>query len=197
VADVDAVDLLRTLLDPDRVAVVGAIARVPRTSAEIAAGTGVGERDVVRTLGPLVQSRLVRRVASTDGSATDAYVLDADRWRDVARDLPQAAPVHPRIGFGMTDDEREVLARFFTGERLEGLPAQRSKRLVVLERLALEFEPGERYLEPEVNAKLGRFNPDHSTLRRALVDEGYLDREPGEVAGRSTVVYWRSGGRLA
>jgi hypothetical protein len=197
VVDVDAVDLLRTLLDPDRVAVVGAIARVPRTSVEIAVGTGVGERDVVRTLGPLVQSRLVRRVASGDGSGTDAYVLDADRWRGVARDLPQAPPVHPRIGFGMTDDEREVLARFFTGERLESLPAQRSKRLVVLERLALEFEPGEKYLEPEVNARLGRFNPDHSTLRRALVDEGYLDREPGEVAGRSTVVYWRSGGRLA
>jgi hypothetical protein len=195
--DVDAVDLLRTLLDPDRVAVVGAIARVPRTSTEIAGVTGVRERDVVRTLGPLVQARLVRRVSSGGRSAADAYVLDEDRWRSVAHDLPQAAPVHPRIGFGMTADEREVLGRFFAGEHLESLPSQRSKRLVVLERLALEFEPGERYVEPEVNAALGRFNPDHSTLRRALVDEGFLDREPAEVAGRSTVVYWRSGGRIA
>lgn len=156
--------------------------------------TGVGERDLLRTLGPLVPSGFVRRVASEDGSTTDAYVLDADRWRRVARQLPQAAPVHPLIGFGMTADEREVLARFFVGERLESLPSQRSKRLVVLERLALEFEPGERYLEPEVDKVLGRFDTDHSTLRRALVDEGFLDREPGEVAGRSAVVYWRSGG---
>ncbi|MTV24268.1 DUF2087 domain-containing protein [Nitriliruptoraceae bacterium ZYF776] len=98
----------------------------------------------------------------------------------------------------MTEDERAVLGRFFQGERLASLPAQRAKRLVVLERLALEFEPGERYLEPEVNARLGRFDEeDPTTLRRALVDEGFLDREPVTTdEGRSSVVYWRSGGRL-
>jgi hypothetical protein len=68
------------------------------------------------------------------------------------------------------------------------LPAHRSKRLVVLERLALEFEPGRRYEEAEVNALLGRIHPDHATLRRALVDESFLDRAEGR--------YWRSGGRV-
>lgn len=193
----DPLDLLRALLDPDRVAVIGAVAHRPHTSAEVAAATGVAERDVVRTLAPLVQAELVARVGGSGPTTPDAYVLDAVRWRAVARDLPQAAPVHPRIGFGMTDEEREVLARFFTGERLSSLPAQRNKRLVVLERLALEFEPGRRYPEPEVNATLARFNADHSSLRRALVDEGFLDREPAEVSGRSTVVYWRSGGRVS
>lgn len=192
----DALDLLRTLLDPDRLTVVGAVARVPRSTAEVAAETGVPERDVLRTLGPLVHAGYVRRV---DGEgATDAYLLDEVAWREVAQQLPQAPPVDPRIGFGMTEDERGVLARFFTGERLEGLPAQRGKRLVVLERLALEFEPGERYLEPEVNDRLARFNDDYTSLRRALVDEGFLDREPGvNDEGRSTVTYWRAGGRIA
>jgi hypothetical protein len=195
---VDALDLLRTLLDPDRLAVVGSVARGPRTVAEIVAATGVTERDVLRTLGPLVQAGYVRRVvAGDDGDGSDAYHLDVVAWRQVARSLPHAPPVHPRVGFGMTDDEREVLARFFTGERLDGLPAQRAKRLVVLERLALEFEVGERYAEPEVNARLARFHADHSSLRRALVDEGFLDREPGTTAeGRSTITYWRAGGRL-
>jgi hypothetical protein len=192
---VDPVDLLRTLLDPDRLAVIGAIARAPRTSDEVARTTGVRDRDVLRTLGPLVQGGYVQRVAAEDEG--DAYVLDAVAWRGVARHLPQAAPVHPRIGFGMTDDEREVLARFFTGEHLDGLPRQRAKRLVVLERLALEFEPGQRYAEPEVNERLGRFNDDHTSLRRALVDEGYLAREPGELDdGRATAIYWRAGGRV-
>jgi dephospho-CoA kinase len=99
---------------------------------------------------------------------------------------------------GMTEDERRILARFFEGDRLTHLPAARSKRLVVLERLALEFEPGERYPEAEVNRRLRRFDDDHSTLRRALVDEGLLGREPGtDRAGRATQFYWRSGGRLA
>lgn len=192
---VDATDLLRTLLDPDRLAVVGAIARTPRTTAELTKLTGVAERDVRRTLAPLVQASLVRREGACD--VPDAYVIDAVMWSGMAQQLPQAPPVDARIGFGMTEDERQVLARFFVGEHLPSLPSQRTKRLVVLERLALEFEPGERYPEAEVNRRLQRFNDDHSTLRRALVDEGLLDREPGaDDRGRNTVVYWRAGGRV-
>jgi hypothetical protein len=65
----------------------------------------------------------------------------------------------------------------------------RDDREVVLERLALEFEPGVRYPESEVNEVLHRFHDDHVTLRRLLVDEGLLDRAAGE--------YWRSGGRIS
>jgi hypothetical protein len=60
--------------------------------------------------------------------------------------------------------------------------------LIILERLALEFEPGVRYPEREVNRILRPFHDDHITLRRYLVDEGFLSRERGE--------YWRSGGRV-
>jgi hypothetical protein len=137
---------------------------------------------VVRTLAPLVQAGLVER---RDGR----YTLVPEGWRDIARDLPQPPPPSPRVAFGMTDDEARALAPFFQGDRLVELPAARSKRLVVLERLALEFEPGVRYPESEVNEVLHRFHDDHVTLRRLLVDEGLLDRAAGE--------YWRSGGRIS
>jgi DNA-binding MarR family transcriptional regulator len=65
---VDATDLLRTLLDPDRLAVLGCIARAPRTTAQVGAATGVAERDVLRTLGPLVQEGYVRRVEDPAGA---------------------------------------------------------------------------------------------------------------------------------
>jgi len=178
---VDPLDLLRLLLDPDRLAVVGDVVAVPRTSAELAARHQRSAEDVLRTLAPLVQGGLVHH---RDGT----YHLDTDAWRAQARELPRTTPPSPRVAFGMTEEEGEVLARYFTGDRLRELPAQRSKRLVVLERLALEFEPGVRYDEPQVNALLRRFHPDHATLRRQLVDEGYLDRSAGE--------YWRSGGRV-
>ena len=58
----------------------------------------------------------------------------------------------------------------------------------MLERIALEFEPGRRYDETEVNTIVGAFFTDHASLRRYLVDEGFLDREPGD--------YWRAGGRV-
>ena len=58
----------------------------------------------------------------------------------------------------------------------------------MLERVALAFEPGVRYDELEVNTIVGAFHVDHASLRRYLVDEGFLSREGG--------VDWRSGGRV-
>lgn len=94
----------------------------------------------------------------------------------------------PSIGYGMTDDERLVLSRFFQARTLVKIPTARAKRLIVLERLALEFELGRRYPEAAVNDILRPFHSDVAALRRSLVDEGFLDRDHGE--------YWRSGGRV-
>ena len=82
-----------------------------------------------------------------------------------------------------------MLRTFFRGGRLVAIPTQQSKKLVVLDRLAQEFEVGRRFAEREVNAVLRRFHDDVAALRRYLVDEGFLDRDAGE--------YWRSGGRTA
>jgi hypothetical protein len=178
---VDSVDFLKFVLDPRRLAVVGVIAARPADVGTICERTGQRERDVVATLAPLVQAGVVARTGPQ-------YELRAEALRELAADLPQPQPPDRRIFYGMTADERAVLGRFFRGERLVEIPTQRSKRLVVLERLALDFEPGVRYPEPEVNAVLGRYHADYAALRRHLVDEGLLDRSGGE--------YWRSGGRV-
>jgi hypothetical protein len=87
-----------------------------------------------------------------------------------------------------SDDEESVLRAFFRDGRLTEIPAREAKRRIVLERIALEFEPGLDYDERTVNAIVGRFFPDHAALRRYLVDEGFLDRDHGR--------YWRTGGRV-
>jgi hypothetical protein len=88
------------------------------------------------------------------------------------------------------DDVRDLAAKvdraFWEGQRLRALPAKRSKRLLVLDRLAQLFEPGVAFPEPVVNERLARAHPDYAMLRRSLVDEGFLTRELGW--------YWRTGG---
>ena len=81
-----------------------------------------------------------------------------------------------------------VLKTFFRAGRLTEIPTKEAKRRIVLERIALEFEPGRRYTEQEVNVLVGAFFNDYASLRRYLVDEGFLDRDHG--------VYWRAGGRV-
>lgn len=174
------------LLDPDRLAVAGALAARPMTTDELVTSTGRDRRVVLVAIGDLRGAGLV----DTDH---DRYVLDVDALRRLARDAAEAElPMDPVIGFGMTDDERQVLGRYFSARVLNEIPVQRAKRLVVLQRLALEFDVGRHYTESEVNEILGAFHPDWSTLRRGLVDEGFLDREPRGGGN----LYWRSGGRV-
>ena len=70
--------------------------------------------------------------------------------------------------------------------RIVQIPRQRKKRLLLLDVLAQEFEPGVRYTEKEVNDILARFHGDTAALRRYLVDEEFMDRDAG--------IYWRAGG---
>ena len=176
-----AVDFLKVLLDPDRLAMVGIVALQDATEQEIAQRTRRKPREVVTTLSPLVVAGILERNG-------DTYHLRRESLRELAADLPQPPPPDPLVLKGMTDSEQMVLARFFQGRRLLEIPSTRSKRLVLLERLALEFEPGRRYSEPEVNGILALWYPDYASLRRYLVDERFLDRGEGE--------YWRSGGRV-
>jgi hypothetical protein len=182
----EASGLLKMLLDVDRLAVAGALAARSMTTDQLVDMTGRDRRTVLSALGDLRAAALVR----ADGPV---YELDVDALRAAAVVVAEIEiPMDPVIGFGMSDDEQLVLRRYFSGRVLVEIPSHRAKRLLVLQRLALEFDIGRRYSEREVNEVLGAFNPDWSTLRRGLIDEGLLDRE---AAGGGNH-YWRSGGRV-
>lgn len=172
-------ELLRLVLDPVRLAVLGRAAAGPLDVAAVARDLDVPSKKVLQAAGKLREAGLL----------DEDLRLSADALRELAAALPSEQPVAPEVVEGdWSPEEADVLRRFFRGRELKEIPAQRSKRLVVLERLAQEFEPGIRYPEPEVNVILHTFHPDHATLRRYLVDEGLLTRERR--------VYWRTGGRV-
>jgi hypothetical protein len=76
------------------------------------------------------------------------------------------------------------------GRRLLGLPTRHRRRLPLLDLVAQDFEPGQAYTAAEVRDRLARWYPDHATLGRYLVDEGFLDRLPDGSR------WWRSGGTV-
>ena len=82
----------------------------------------------------------------------------------------------------------KVLRSFVADGRILAIPAKHSKKLVLLDWLAQDFEPGRHYSEAMVNLTLGQRHPDTAALRRYLVDDGFLDRADGH--------YWRSGGSI-
>ncbi|MCC6805593.1 MAG: metalloregulator ArsR/SmtB family transcription factor [Anaerolineae bacterium] len=84
--------------------------------------------------------------------------------------------------------DKQVLRDYTINGRLRNLPVKKQKKtLVVLRWVATLFEPDRMYTEPEVNAVLKTvYEPDFVSLRRDLIDFGYLRRELG--GGK----YWRT-----
>ncbi|SHK89825.1 hypothetical protein SAMN05443637_11416 [Pseudonocardia thermophila] len=165
----DAVALVGLLAEPVRLRVFAALVLGAKTPGAVADLTGLSARETVMAIarlqaGGLVDEHLVVR----EGLFTEAAMA--------------AAPDEPVSA--------DVVDRFVRGGRLVGLPAQESKRRLVLERVVQSFEPGRRFSEREVDAVLRVWTEggatDHVTLRRHLVDHGLLTRGDGQ--------YWRTGG---
>ena len=175
-------EILRALADPERLAIAGALASASRSSAELAEDLDLSVARVRKHLNRLTATGVARLEPDRRTYRLDHETL---RWA--------AEQVGPPRGAGLAlgaanEDEEAVLRTFFRDGRLTEIPAKEAKRRIVLERIAIEFDPGIRYDEKTVNAIVGRFFNDHAALRRYLVDGGFLARDHGE--------YWRTGGRV-
>ena len=80
-------------------------------------------------------------------------------------------------------EAEKVMAAFFEDGRLKALPVKQRKRMIVLESFAARFEPGIVYPEKDVNEMISQAYADYCTIRRDLVDFGFMARDKGG--------YWR------
>jgi len=177
----DAATIVGLLADDDRRRVFAALVLGGSTLDEVREATGLTSRRAATALARLVSGDLVVRSDRGD------HVLLGEAFRLAAVAAAPARP-GPDPTDDMPEDDARILRRYFRGRRLTQIPSQLSRRRVVLDRLAQEFDVGSRYSERQVNAILRRFHEDVASLRRFLVDEGFLDRAAGE--------YWRSGGSV-
>lgn len=79
---------------------------------------------------------------------------------------------------------QKILRAFFEYGRLKSLPAQRKKKLVVLEEIVKSFEKNRVYTEREVNLIIADYFDDFCTIRRDMISEGLMER--------SSEGYWRT-----
>jgi RimJ/RimL family protein N-acetyltransferase len=162
-----------------RLAALGRSLEGTLTPEELVEAMGVPRRAALETIAAL---RLTRMIDQDDR-------LVIDELRAVAGTLPKPEDAAAVITEGdWTAGETRILETYFSGERLIEIPAQHRKRLVVLERLAQDFEPGVRYDEAEVSEQLRRYHVDYAALRRHMVEENLMSRADG--------IYWRTGGRF-
>ena len=106
----------------------------------------------------------------------------SNKKRDTRDDL---VPIHK--GAKMIDDryettlaeEAKILASVFTSLeplKLKTFSSKEKKKLVTLKKIAAQFEPGRKYAEKEVNAVLLAIFDDYATIRRYLIEYGFMQR---------------------
>jgi DNA-binding transcriptional ArsR family regulator len=183
--DPDLLVALKALSDASRLRIVGVLAEGKPISVEdLAKRLSLSPGTVVHHLNRLRAAQLVE---STPRRPYMDYSLRLERLAQIGADLSKIA--HEQAGDAApadapewaTAEEARILRSFYTGEQLTSIPAQRSKRMVVLHQLAeTVLERKHRYPEKEVNQRLGAVYPDPASLRRYLVDEGFMARKNGE-----------------
>ena len=115
----------------------------------------------------------------------------AERGAERGADGPERGPEPP---IDAAEFKRRLVALCASGVG-PGLPRKQRDTHILLRSMAMRFDPAGRYSERAVGEVLKRWlaaagprvELDHVSLRRTMVDEGYLVRDP---AGASYEVRW-------
>ncbi|MDU5105406.1 DUF2087 domain-containing protein [Clostridium sp.] len=80
--------------------------------------------------------------------------------------------------FNITKEEKIKVIETYVDENggLKSYPAREKKKIILLEEITKNFNVGKKYSEKEVNRVLKRIYEDYVTIRRALIQYGFLDR---------------------
>lgn len=80
--------------------------------------------------------------------------------------------------YNTTDKEMELVIKIYMDDTgaLKSYPAKEKKKIIVLAEISKNFSKGKKYSEKEVNRILKRIYEDYVTLRRALVEYGFIER---------------------
>ncbi|MGN7471358.1 DUF2087 domain-containing protein [Brevibacillus sp. SAFN-007a] len=159
-----------------------------KTDAEVQAELGIGSASTIRNHRFALKEKerqakvfltLMELLREADKNSSSA---SADKARPRK---PEAAEVEA----GSAEYEA-ILQKYFPqgpSDALVRIPRKHKHRLVICREVAKRFAPDKMYTEREVNDMLEAVCTDYVTLRRYLIDYGFLDREADGSA------YWRTG----
>ncbi|WP_128896068.1 DUF2087 domain-containing protein [Longirhabdus pacifica] len=96
---------------------------------------------------------------------------------------PQFVEVHKTATmlddrYNITKKEQEdVLKKYLVDGQLKRFPRKEKFKLIILSEIIQKFKVDKSYIEKEVNEILKTFYVDYVTLRRYLIEYGFLDRK--------------------
>jgi DNA-binding transcriptional ArsR family regulator len=164
--------ILRAVADESRLKILGLVADQERSVGELAQLLGLREPTVSHHLSTMMDADLlaVRR----DGTSR-YYRLRPGALDEINRALMTPGQVTSLVDDVVAIHRQGVIDRFRSSGRL---PKDSHQIPYVLRWLRDHFREDTDYSEAEVDDVLRRYYKDHASLRRMMVDRGYLKRSP-------------------
>lgn len=79
-----------------------------------------------------------------------------------------------------TEEEKQKILSTYFKQGLDGsldsFPSKEKRKLIVLQNIMKRFEPNRKYTEKEINSILKMIYADYVTIRRYLIEYGFMDR---------------------
>jgi DNA-binding transcriptional ArsR family regulator len=169
--------LASALLDMERLRIVARLSSGPASRLELLHHTGLPHKELVRHLGLLQYFGLVKYedLAPRDPDLYTPLVLNEETLRQARQAMGKVRGRKPRP----TDARQMTLETFMPGGKLSAFPRKQEQMIIILDEVAQRFSTDKQYKEQDVNVILEEVNEDYCTLRRCLVDYGYLSRRGG------------------
>jgi hypothetical protein len=180
--------MLKALADESRLELLQQLSQDERTVGDLARRVELGEPTVSHHLSRLRLAGFVTLRMAGNQRFYRASPQGLARFKQLAADIERPQPEPEPVvsddtwiaALGWSAADQSVLRAHTRDRQLTHLPTKEKKLLVILRWLATLFEPGRMYTEAEVNAVLKAvYAEDYVSLRRDLIDLGFLRRERG------------------
>jgi hypothetical protein len=176
-------NFFKALGNESRLKIIGLLANGERTVGELATALDVREPTVSQHLNMLKEAGLVN--VRPDGNHR-YYSFNTQTLLNMNKGFfsrEGMAALAGQVEEGSDEWERKIFKSYMNGDVIKQIPTSDKKLHVILKWLADRFEYDVQYPEKQVNEVLKRHHPDCASLRRSLVDYGYMQREKN--------IYWR------
>ncbi len=181
-------DLLKALADDSRLSLLRILNERAHTVGELAQRVELTEPTVSHHLAKLREAGLVTLSMAGNQRFYRINTLGLSEFKRMANEI-EKTPTKPAVesvdecwitDLGWSAEDEHVLREHARNGRLTRIPSKQKKLQVILRWLATLFEADKLYTEQEVNAVLrAAYAEDYVSLRRDMVDFGYLRRERG------------------
>jgi len=178
---------LKALADEQRLRIFGYMNERERNVTELAELLQLSEPTISHHISKLHEVGLLTLRMAGNQRFYSINRIQLAKFKALVNDIEQL-PVNPPEdasdeswidALDWNAEDKKTLHDFTKDKRIIDFPTKEKKWLAILRWVATYFEPDKRYTEKQVNAILSPINADYATLRRNLIEYGFMRRERG------------------